>query len=247
LKISSKRVNFIAIQNSSSTFCKGQRASPVRTGYERVIPHRTSDLFAYTAKAEGTITKVSKNAIEVTYKDGTVKPIELGLRLGSTPDFKMPHVIVTSLKEGDKVKHGDIVAYNKWYFEPDALDRTQVLWKQGVMLKTALLECPETLEDSSMISENAAVLLETEMTKYRDIVVESKQAIHNLVHVGDHVDVDTVLCIIEDPISADRKPRWRVRLSRWNASTMPISMSCRRRCKNWLKSVTSSANVVHVI
>jgi hypothetical protein len=199
-----KRVNFVAIQNSSTTFCKGQRPNPVRTGYERVIAHRVSDLFAYTAKADGQVTKLSKTAIEVTYKDGTVKVVELGRRFGSTPDYKFPHYLETGLMEGDKVKHGDIIAYNTNYFELDPLDKTQALWKQGVILKTAMMECPETLEDSSIISERAAKLLETQMAKPRDIVVNAKQTIHNLVRVGDRVEVDSILCTIEDPITADQ-------------------------------------------
>lgn len=200
-----RRVNFIGIQNSSTTFCKGQRPSPVRTGYERMIAHRTSDLYAYTAKQDGVITKLSKTVVEVTYKDGTVKTVELGKRFGTTSDLKIPHVVVTPLKEGDKVKEGDIIAFNELYFEQDPLDKTQVLWKQGVILRTALMECPETLEDSSLISERAAKLLETQMSKARDIVVESKQTIHNLVRVGDRVEVDSILCTIEDPITADQR------------------------------------------
>lgn len=198
-----KRVNFVSIQNSSTTFCKGQRPSPVRTGYERVIGHRTSDLFCYTAKQDGKITKLTKGVIEVTYKDGSVKTVELGKRFGTTSDLKIPHVVTTALKEGDAVKHGEVIAYNSHYFELDPLDKTQALWKQGAILKTALMECPETLEDSSVISERAAKLLETQMSKSRDIVVESKQAIHNLVRVGDRVEVDSILCTIEDPITAD--------------------------------------------
>jgi hypothetical protein len=198
-----KRVNFIAIQHSSSTFCKGQDVNPVRTGYERVMAHRTSDLFAYTAKADGKVTKVTKNHIEVTYKDGSIKVVELGRRFGATPDYKFPHFVTTSLKEGDQFKQGDIISYNSHFFKIDPLDRTQALWKQGAMLTVALYEAPETLEDSSIISEHAARLLETQMAKVRDLVVTAKDTIHNLVKVGDHVEVDSILCVIEDPITAD--------------------------------------------
>jgi len=199
-----RRVNFIGIQNSSTTFSKGQRPSPIRTGYERVIAHRTSDLYAYTAKQDGVISKLTKGVVEITYKDGSIKSIELGKRFGTTSDLKIPHVVVSPLKEGDKVKHGEIVAYNTLYFEIDPLDKTQALWKQGVLLRTAFMESADTLEDSSLISTRAAALLETQMSKARDIVVDSKQSIHNLVHVGDVVEVDSILCTIEDPITADR-------------------------------------------
>jgi hypothetical protein len=200
-----KRVNFIAIQNSSTTFSKAQRAMPLRTGYERVIAHRTSALYAATAKQDGVVSKVSKGAIEVTYKDGTIKTVELGRRFGNVAGITIPHELTTALAQGDKVKEGDILAYNSHFFELDALDKTQALWKQGVLLTTAILECPETLEDSSAISKRAAKLLETQFTKVRDIVIAFDQSIHEMVAVGSHVEVDSILCTIEDPITADNR------------------------------------------
>ncbi len=200
-----RRTNFISIQNSSTTYCKHQRAAPLRTGYERVVAHRTSDLFAYTAKQDGKVTKVSKGAVEVTYKDGTVRSVELGRRFGSVAGLTIPHEIATSLKVGDKVHHGDIVAYNSHFFEIDPLDPTQALYKSGVLMTTALLESPETLEDSSVLSVRAAKLLETQITKVRDIVVAFDQAIHGLIEPGTTVGVDSILCTIEDPITADHR------------------------------------------
>lgn len=169
-----------------------------------MVPHRTSDIFAYTSKDDGKVTKKTDRVIEVTYKDGSTKSIPLGIRYGVTPDFKIPHPIVTSLKEGDKLKKGDIITYNTNYFAPDPLDKTQVIWMMSTLINTALLESPETLEDSSMLSEKGAKLLGTQMAKSREIVLEFKQAVHELVKEGDWVEVDSPLCIIEDPVTADQ-------------------------------------------
>lgn len=200
-----KRVNFISIQNSSTTFCKSQRASPLRTGYERVMAHRSDDLYAFTAKQDGKVTKVTPRVVEVTYKDGTVKAIEIGRRFGNVAGLTIPHDVEINVKEGDTVKDGDLIAYNKHYFEVDPLDKTQALWKAGVLLTTALLESPETLEDSSVISLRAAKLLETQITKVRDIVVAFDQSIHGLLTPGTRVEADSILCTIEDPITADQR------------------------------------------
>lgn len=198
-----KRVNFIAIQNSSSTFTLHQRPSPLRTGYERVMAHRTSDLYATTAKQDGTVTKVGKGVIEVTYRDGSHKVVELGRRYGKVANLTVPHEVQTTLSEGDKVKQGDIIAFNKHYFEIDPLDKKQALLKSGVLLNTAIQESADTLEDSSAISLRAAKLLETQFTEVRSLVVAFDQSIHDMVQVGTHVDVDSILCTIEDPITAE--------------------------------------------
>lgn len=199
-----RRVGFVSIQNSSTTHTKHQRPSPVRTGYEKIIGLRTSDLYHTAAALEGEVTKVGKRAIEVTYKDGSVKAVELGRRFGSVENIRIPHDLVTQLKVGDRVKKGDTIAYNAYFFEPDPLDPKHALWKQGVLLNVAFLETKETLEDSCAISQEASRLLETEITKVRDVVVTKDQAVHNVLPVGSKVEVDSILCTLEEPITADK-------------------------------------------
>src|SRR5690606_7274630 len=59
---------------------------------------------------------------------------------------------------------------------------------------------PITLEDSSAISKELARRLTAGVTKTRTIVLNFYQNIHRLVEVGQEVDVEDILCIIEDPV-----------------------------------------------
>ena len=197
-----KRVNFISIQQSAGTFARGYRPTPLRTGYEQILAHRTDDLYAFTAKAEGTVTSVTAKAVTVSYSDGTSKTVELGRRYGTASGSVFPHTVKSAVTVGDVVKEGEVIAYNTHYFEPDALDPKQVVWKAGVLVATAIAESVDTLEDSSAISERTAQLLETDLTKIRDITVTFDQSIHNLVAPGSAVDVESILCTIEDAITA---------------------------------------------
>jgi hypothetical protein len=181
----------------------GYRATPLRTGYEQIIAHRVDDLFAYTAKGDGTITALTPKAITLSFEDGTSRSVELGRRYGISAGVTMPHQLDTSLKVGDKVAKGDIVAFNSNYFELDAFNPKQALWKGGVLIKTAVMESPDTLEDSSAISERASRLLATPVTKVRDIVVNFKQELRNVKTVGSEVDIESILCTIEDPVTAN--------------------------------------------
>lgn len=197
-----KRVNFISIQQSAGTFAKGYTASPLRTGYEQIVAHRTDDLFATTAKQSGVVTRVTPKSITVTYADGTTQSVELGRRFGTAAGSMFPHELKTALREGAKVDAGDCIAYNSHYFSLDPINPKQAIMKSGVLVKTAIMDTPDTLEDSSAISQRAAELLETRITKVRNIVVSFDQAIHNLVTVGEHVDVEDILCTIEDAVTA---------------------------------------------
>lgn len=198
-----KRVNFIGIQYHSTMFAQGYEVQPVQTGYGDVLPHRVNDLFAYTAKGDGVIVAVSENAITVEYKDGTQRSVELGRRFGTVAGKIFPHMVVSDLKVGQKVKEGDVVAYNSHYFKPSALNPTQVSLKTGITVRTAILECSDTLEDSSVISEDVAKLLKTQITKPRDLVVTFDQKIHGLVTKGQKVDSEDILCTIEDAVTAN--------------------------------------------
>ena len=182
---------------------EGYRPSPLRTGYERMIPHRVDDLFAYTAKQDGEITKKDKYHVAVTYKDGSEVKVELGRRYGTVPGTTIPHDVVCDLNVGAKVKEGDAISYNAGFFETDPLNPNQVLMRTGIMAKTAIVERSHTWEDASVISEKLAEKLGTKITKIRTIFVRFDQTIRNLVSPGTNVDLETILCTIEDAVTAN--------------------------------------------
>lgn len=198
-----KRVNFIPIQHSSGTFAKGYRPTPLRTGYERVLAHRVDDMFAVTAEQDGEVTSLNDKGMVVTYADGSTRSIPLGRRFGKAASLVFPHQLSTTFALNQKVKKGDVLAYNERYFQPDLLTPGQVVWKAGLLVKTAIMENPDTLEDSSVISAKVAEELETELTSVRDIVVSFDQAIHGLVEVGTEVEIEDILCTIEDAVTAE--------------------------------------------
>lgn len=200
-----KRVNFIAIQQAQGISARGYVPSPLRTGYERVVAHRTDDLFAYTAKQDGRVVDVDESTVTLEYKDGEVVRIEIGRRFGDAAGTTYAHSVVSAVKKGQRVKEGDIVTFNENFFELDPIDPKQAVWKAGVIVRTALAESPDTLEDSSAISQKVAEAIITDSTEVRDIVVSFDQIIHNLAKVGDEVDSESILCNVENPVTSDNK------------------------------------------
>lgn len=199
-----KRVNFIGIQNSHTVACNGYSAAPVRTGYEQVIAHRTGPLFATGAKKPGRVLSVSEEGIQVEYDDGEVKGYPIGRRFGAAAGLTIPHSIVTKMVAGQKFKAGDILSYNEGFFEPDFFNPTNVVWKAGVLVKTVLFESPDTLEDSSAISQRVAGLLKTKTTKVRLVKLNFEQTVSIKADVGQAVAAEDILCTIEDPVTAEQ-------------------------------------------
>lgn len=163
---------------------------------------RTGDMFAFAAKKDGKIVDVTENAVCVEYVDGERRYIEIGRRYGNSGGLTIPQEVVANVKIGQKVKEGDILTYNPGFFEKDPLCPGTVVWKTATLVKTALFESTDTLEDSSTISKRVAELLKTKTTKVRTIVVTFDQSVRKLLKVGDVVESEDILCIIEDAVTS---------------------------------------------
>lgn len=195
-----RRVSFISTQNKHVVDCTGYHQMQVRTGYEQVMAHRTSDLFAYTARQKGKVLSVSKEGIVIQYEDGESKGFELGRRFGHAAGLIIPHQVISELKVGDTFEVGDTICYNPGFFERDMLNPKQIAFKAGMLVNTVLMENPMTLEDSCAISKELSSKLDAGVSKIRSIVLDFSQNVHALVQVGQVVESDDILCIIEDQI-----------------------------------------------
>ena len=193
----------IPVQAQQGIFADGYQPSPLRTGAEQVVASRTNEKFASIADNDGVVEDVNKRAIRVKYKDGTVESFPLGKLYGSSGGVTYPHEVVTTLKKGDKLKFGEVVTYNRKFFVPDPFNKNQVIYKQGVLCRTAFIDDIDTLEDGSAISEEIAKALTTQTSETRTIQVRFDQYVHDLAEIGTHVDLETILCTIEDPETAE--------------------------------------------
>lgn len=198
-----KRVNFISIQQDHAVATVGTQISPIRTGYERVMAHRVDDLFAFTAKYPGKITEVTEEYVVVEYDDPKIPAdkIEIGRRFGTVTGKTFPHDLVCDLPVGTKFKAGAGIAYNKGFFARDWRNPMDLCWKNGAQAYVGLRETNDTFEDSSRISRRLSGNLLANTSHIRTIMMNFDQNAHQLVKVGDVVDVDDVLCYIEEAIA----------------------------------------------
>ncbi len=200
-----QRVNMISIQQSHSIGCSSYQPSSIRTGYEEIITKRVDDTFAKSAKEDGIVTAITDDSVVVEYKDKKLESFPIGRKFGKASDLTIPHELRTDFKVGDKVAKGDIVSYNTNFFERDKLNPKAVVWKNAILTRVALLESRQTHEDASSISRETANLLSTRTTKIKNVVINFDQHVRNVMQVGDKVDYNTVLCYIEDNITASNK------------------------------------------
>lgn len=194
-----KRQLFSGVQHSQATSAVNYQPAIVSTGYDRVIAHRTSELYSKPAKQDGKVTSVNKYGLVVTYKDGSEDTYALGLELGKAAGETHRHNRVTDLKEGDTFKKGDILGWDEVYFERDLpYNPRQVIWKCGVMGRIALIENQFTFEDSIEISSTFAKACRTSYPKEKDFFINFEDGVEMLVSIGSEVDQDSILCNVID-------------------------------------------------
>lgn len=198
----SKRQNFCHIQASHGVACPSYSPTPIRTGYESVMINRVGKMFAGRSREDGTVTEVTEDGVTVTYKDGTTEGFRLGTQYGAAAGLTIPHTLTTDVKVGQKVKAGEVVTYNKDYFVKDRYSG-EYTYRAATYVNVVVYETGLTNEDSSVISQRLADKLATRTTKVRDIVLEFGQEVRDLVKVGQTVEVDDVLCVIEDSVTAN--------------------------------------------
>ena len=193
-----RRVGFTSIQNAQTVYAEGYTVPPLRTGYERVMAQRVDATYAIAAKDSGKVVAIDNDHIEVEYSNGDTESYALGKIFGKAAGETIPHYIITDHKVGDSFVKGEVIGYNKMFFERDVLDPKQVVYKSSVLAKVALVQSQDTFEDSSAISMNLALKLKTRVSKPRTIKVKFDQQIRGLVDVGTITDLESILCTIED-------------------------------------------------
>lgn len=200
-----KRVNFISIQNSSGIAANGYESMPVGTGMESIIAHRAGAKFSVMAIGDGVVAEVNEDAVVIDYDDPALgrQYVAVGLEHGIIAGMTVPHELITNLKVGERISNGSAIAYNKAFFTPDPLQPGQLIYKGAMIVRVALVDGTDTLEDSSAISQRVSELLTTQVTYPLSVLVDDGEVVHNLVEVGSKVDLESILCSVENPITAN--------------------------------------------
>lgn len=201
-----KRANFASIQLSHHIPTKNQKPSRFRTGFETIVPYKTSNSFIGKAKHDGKIIKIDNDLelIIVEYKDKTTEVFKFGEARGESPGLSINHrlKVIPEIKVGKQVKEDEILTYHEDFFNYDPISKT-VAWCHGVPAVVAISAKDTTLEDSSMISSELASKLELESIYDRPIVITSDMVISDYVKIGQVVKHNDPLLKLQYQTTAD--------------------------------------------
>lgn len=179
---------------------KKAEVSRVRTGYEKVIAHRCSLPFAYSAKDDGKIVDYSEKAklFKVKYKNGETDIVSFGEQYSNNAGLYITQKIECNVKKNQTVKKDDILCYNSSFFSKDYENPRNVSFNHGHFTNVLFYESNDTVEDSSCMTEELANDLGMEPVHERTISITKSTTIHSHVNVGDDVLATDSLMIIEE-------------------------------------------------
>jgi len=205
---SGQRNNFVNIQ--SSQFVPLEHDSPirVRTGFERAIAHMAGKPFATVAQKDGTVSEINEELqiVKVTYTDGEEEFISYAKEFSNNSGhgFYVPQNLkLNNFKAGDKITKGDVIVYNRDFFEPNRHNK-QVDMKIGIPTTVAFIESDKNFEDASAVSQTFAERLKMNVGHVITVLVTKDTQIYECVNVGDHVlSTDVLMTFDQNPLTDD--------------------------------------------
>jgi len=167
---------------------KNYELSRVRTGFEKVLAQRVNPPFAYSALDDGEILDINNSSklIKLKYKNGDQICLSYGQEYSNNSGqgfYATQNIRLNNIIPGSKFKKGDILIYNEDFFSPDPYS-SQVNWKIGVLANFCIMECDNTLEDSSALSRSLGDKLGFEPVHIRTINLNKSTTVHHIADIG---------------------------------------------------------------
>lgn len=181
-----KRISYTSGQSVHGIKSKYSVPNLVRSPVDKIIANVTSDTFAPKAKSDGVIEAIDEKygKIFVKYDDGNIETISIGTNYVTNSSFLLDTKLVSNVKTGQKIKKGEVIAYDKEYFQKEGND---LIYKQGPIAFLCIHESDTTEEDSSFISEEFSNKMTTDVTNCKDIILTPNTNLISYKKIGDHV------------------------------------------------------------
>lgn len=194
-----KRLGFASIQTKHIIHTNGYSHGLVGTGYDKVLHEQVTSDFVKRAKGNGKVIKhdIDKKLVIVEYKDGTIDNIEYGSdKFNKTSNIYLENHLACDLSEGDTIKEGEPIIYNKDFFKKNQFGNLQ--YCVGTIGRIALFDSSHCSEDSSLVSEYLSERMVSGVVKRKQIVLHFNSNIIKDLKIGDKVLLGDSLITFEE-------------------------------------------------
>lgn len=163
----------------------------ITTGADEALPYLTSDTFAFKAKDNGAIKEVTDDYIIIEYNDGNKDFIDIRERVMKNSDGGFYVTLKLDpnkkYKIGDKIKKGDIVAYDPHSYSKIVGNSNNLAYNIGTLAKVAILTTDEGYEDSTKISDWLSNAMSSEVVVTDTRIVPKDSNVFYIAKAGQEV------------------------------------------------------------
>ena len=174
-------------------------ASPISYDMERVIPYISTD-YAQTAKKDGKVVAIENDVMIIQYKDGTYDDVDLSERPAKNTDggFYVMNQFITTLKVGQSVKAGQLVAYDPKYINGTMDTFGDPVAVMGTMARVAVETNGGVYEDACYITDKLAHRMTTKITKQKRVILSRFANIKYMAKIGQTVQTNDPILTFDD-------------------------------------------------
>lgn len=193
-----KRTGFASVQTKHIFPVDGAEPGLVSSGFDRIMSDKVSDSYVKKAQKPGKITKIDHDGQFgiVQYNDGTEDRFEFGNVLSRNSSFFIEDHLQLNVREGDSVKKGSVLSYNKDFFKKDMSG--ELVYCQGTLARVAMLDSEATSEDSSLITERFSERTSSTTVARKQVALKKDANVISYLKIGDSIINGNPLMTFED-------------------------------------------------
>ena len=149
----------------------------VTNGADQALPFLTTNTYAHKAKENSIVEVVTDDYMILFSESGAREFIDLRENVEKNSDGGFWITIkldpVKKFKKGDKIKAGEIVAYDRSSYS-DSVGKGNLAYNVGTLTKVAIMHTDEGFEDSAVISESLSQKMGSEVILMLDARLNAK-------------------------------------------------------------------------
>lgn len=172
----------------------------ITTGADEALPYLISNTFAHKTSADGKVVELTDDYMVIEHTNGENEYINLQeeVQKNSSSGFFITLKLDTDLKVGDKVKKGQIVAYDKKSFSDEMGADENIAYNIGTLAKFAILNTDEGFEDSAIISDALSEGMASDIVKAIPITLPKNTNVLSMCLKGQTVNEGDTLMVIQN-------------------------------------------------
>ena len=187
---------------------KKSMPSLITTGADEALPYLTSNKFSYKNPFEKAVVKEITPDYMILEDTKTKKKDYVDLRPTTQKNSDGGFYITTKLdptvKVGQKVTANDVVAYDKQSYSNAIGNGNKnnnpfnLSYNMGTLAKVAIMNTDLGYEDSCVVDNSISEALESKIDVQKDISLDKKANVYNVLEIGDVVQEGEPLLIFQD-------------------------------------------------